>query len=315
VTEPQNPGTPRRWTLHGLNNGLIFTATYHGVRALPRVVSYGIGHIGTWIAWRTMRRTRDALAHNLAPLFPGEDRASLDRRALQVLRSYALDVIDFLRAISVEDARGIFDLVDERHDLLNGLLGRGKGLILVTGHYGNWELGSILITRALGMPLTVVAMAETDPTVNRIRRDIREALGVETIEVRQSLDTPLQIRRHLAHNRVVAMLIDRHYGRDRTPVAMFGRAAWILRTPLLMAYVTGAPILPCSIERIGPGRYKVLCGEPILLDSDRPRDEAIARGAQQVADAIADRVREHPEYWYQFYRYWDAQRDEYHGLD
>jgi hypothetical protein len=34
-----------------------------------------------------------------------------------------------------------------------------------------------------------------------------------------------------------------------------------------------------------------------------------------VADAIADRVRAHPEYWYQFYRYWDAQRDDYHGLD
>jgi lauroyl/myristoyl acyltransferase len=309
---------PRRWTLHGLNNGAIFKATYHGVRTLPRVVSYAIGHAGTWLAWRTMPRTREALAHNLAPLFPGENRASLDRRALRVLRCYALDVIDLLRALSIggeKAARGMFDLVDEHGAVVKGLLARGRGLILITGHYGNWEVGSLLIRHALDLPLTVVAMAETDPTVNRIRRGIREALGAETIEVRQSFDTALQIRRHLAANRIVAMLVDRHYGKDRVPVTMFGRPAWILQTPLLMAYVTGAPLLPCSIERIGPGRFTVRAGSPIFIARDLPRETAIAQGAQQVANAIAERVREHPEYWYHFYRYWDAQRDEYAGLD
>ena len=305
---------PRRWTLHGLNNGLIFAATRYGVRLLPRAVSYAIGRAGTWLAWRTMPRTRGAIAHNLEPLFPGEDRTSLERRALGIFRSYALDVIDFLRALSNPDVRAMFDLADEHGAVLKALLARGRGLILVTGHHGNWEIGSLLIRGALDLPLTVVAMAETDPTVNRIRRDIRETLGVETIEVRQSLDTALQIRRHLAGNRIVAMLVDRHYGRDRVAVTMFGRSGWILRTPLLMAYVSGAPVLPCSVVRIGPGRFTVHVGAPIVIANDLPRDEAIARGAQQVADAITAPVRAHPEYWYHFYRYWDAQCDEYDGL-
>ena len=55
----------------------------------------------------------------------------------------------------------------------------------------------MLIRAGLQLPLTIVAMAEPSPTVNRIRREIREKLGAETIEVRQSLDTPLQIRRCL----------------------------------------------------------------------------------------------------------------------
>ena len=75
----------------------------------------------------------------------------------------------------------------------------------------------------LGLPLTIVAMAEADPTVNRIRREIRDQIGADTIEVRQSLDTALQIRRHLGENRIVAMLVDRHYGRDRVAVTLFGR--------------------------------------------------------------------------------------------
>ena len=278
---------PRRWTLHGLNNGLIFAATCYGVRTLPRAVAYAIGRAGTWLAWRTMPRTRGAIAHNLEPLFPGEDRTSLERRALGIFRSYALDVIDFLRALSNPDVRAMFDLADEHGAVLKALLARGRGLILVTGHHGNWEIGSLLIRGALDLPLTVVAMAETDPTVNRIRRDIRETLGVETIEVRQSLDTALQIRRHLAGNRIVAMLVDRHYGRDRVAVTMFGRSGWILRTPLLMAYVSGAPVLPCSVVRIGPGRFT-----RARWRADRHRQRSSARRSDRPRRA-AGRGRHH----------------------
>jgi lauroyl/myristoyl acyltransferase len=307
---------PRRWTLHGLNSGLIFSATYHGVRTLPRAVSYAIGYVGTWLAWRCLTSTREAIAHNLAPLFPDENRASLERRALQTFRCYARDAIDFLRALETPaaDFRQLFDIVDEHREVFESLLARGRGIVLITGHYGNWEVGSLLIRSALDLPLTIVAMAEADPTVNRIRLAIREKLGAETIEVRQSLDTALQIRRSLAHNRIVAMLVDRHIGKDRVAVTLFGRAVWMLRTPLLMAHASGAPVLPCSIERIGPGRFKARPGTPIYVACDIPREAAIKVAAQAVADALAARVREHPEFWYHFYRYWDAQRDDYVGL-
>jgi lauroyl/myristoyl acyltransferase len=307
---------PRKWTLHGLNNGAIFTATYHGVRALPRAVSYGIGYAGTWVAWRTMRRTREAVADNLAAIFPGEDGRALERRALATLRSYARDVIDFLRALGGANGgtRELFEVQEEHRARFRSLHERGKGVILVSGHYGNWEIGSLLIRKALDLPLTIVAMAEANPTVNRIRREIRQTLGADTIEVRQSLDTALQIRRCLADNRIVAMLVDRHFGKDRVAVTMFGRQVWFLRTPLVLAHATGAPLLPCSIERVGPGRFRARVGDPIFVGSDIPRDQAIAGAAQEIASTLEDHVRRCPEYWYHFYRYWDAQHDNYDGL-
>jgi lauroyl/myristoyl acyltransferase len=81
-----------------------------------------------------------------------------------------------------------------------------------------------------------------------------------------------------------------------------------------MGHLTGAPVLPCSVERLGPGRFAVRPGTPIYLAADVPRDQAIARAAQLVADTLEQRIREHPEFWYHFYRYWDAQRDAYEGL-
>ena len=105
------------------------------------------------------------------------------------------------------------------------------------------------------------------------------------------------------------MLVDRHLGRDRVSVKFLGREASFLRTPALLAYMTGAPILPCFIERIGAGRFAAQPGTPIRVAREGPRDAAILAATQEIADALAVRVRAHPEDRYHFYRYWDAQRD------
>jgi KDO2-lipid IV(A) lauroyltransferase len=300
---------PKRWTLHSLNNGVIFGLTVRGVRVLPRAVSYGIGRAGTWLAWRLMRGTTAAIADNLAPVLPDAGAAERRRRARQVLLNYARDTIDFLRALSADAAEleRTFDLGTHNQAIFDEVLRGGRGGLLVTGHCGNWEIGGLLMSRVVRLPLTVVAMAETDPEVNRLRQDIRERMGIETLEVRQSLDTALQIRRLLAANRFVALLIDRHLGRDRVPVTLFGRPVWFLQTPAVLAYMTGAPLVPCFIERVGAGRFTTLAYPPIHVDRSQPREQAVQQATQQVAAAIEARVRTNPDAWYQFYPYWQAQ--------
>jgi lauroyl/myristoyl acyltransferase len=300
--------TPRRWTLHGLNNGAIFRATRRGVSVLPRWVSYSIGHGGTWLAWRLMGSTRRAVAGNLRPLFPDESERQLERRALQTLRAYARDVIDFLRALDVPPAAAaqLFSYPSDDGRRMNELLAQGKGVILITGHFGNWEIGSVFLRRLFGLPLTIVAMAEADDEVNRIRREIRDALDVDTIEVGRAFDTALQIRKRLSENRMVAMLVDRHVGPDRVEVSLLGRQTWFLRSPALMAYLTGAPIVPCFITRMGPGRFRVEMGQPIPVPPDARRDAAVQHVAQSFADQLAARIRIAPQHWYHFYPYWQA---------
>ena len=299
---------PRRWTLHGLNNGALFRATVRGVTTLPRAVSYAIGHAGTGLAWRLMPQSNEALAHNLRAVFPDETPSQLRRRALATYRAYARDTIDFLRSLDAgpADLERLFDIPASTQQLFADLSKDGRGFLLVTGHYGNWEVGSALM-RALQLPLTVVAMPEADTGVNEMRRAIRDRLGTDTLEVRQSMDTALQIRRRLTEGRSVALLMDRHLGRDRVAVRFLDRDAWFLRTPAVLARLTGAPLVPCFIERIGPGRFRAEAHPPIYVDASADRDTAIQAAAQRFAHHLEARVRAHPEFWYQFYRYWDAQ--------
>ena len=203
-------------------------------------MSYAIGDVGTWLAWRLMRETRRALADNLRAIFPDESTRALERRARDdaAAPTRATSSTSFARsALRQRERQALFDYRPEDAQLFHDLLARGRGIILVTGHYGNWEIGSVLMRR----DREPAAHDHGDgrgrtPEVNRLRREIRDRLGVDTIEVRQSLDTALQIRRRLADNHVVAMLMDRHLGRDRVEVPFLGRPAWFLRTPALMGF-------------------------------------------------------------------------------
>ena len=138
-------GVPRRWTLHGLNNGAIFSATDPGVRRLPRPrARTRSAHGGTWLtAWRDAAPR----ARHSPTISRGASRTSADARSIAVaratLRGYARDIVDFLRALARPTRHGgLFELPPEHPRGFMRLLAQRRGIILVTGHYGNWEIGS-----------------------------------------------------------------------------------------------------------------------------------------------------------------------------
>ena len=198
----------------------------------------------------------------------------------------------------------MFEIEPERLATLQALHAEGRGIILVTGHHGNWEAGAVMMTRFLRLPLTIVAMREANPEVNRIRQRIRDLLGVETLEVRQSLDTPLQIRRALSQNRFVALLVDRHL-RTRP------RRGHVPRTPGVVpsnAHGAGEPHRRAARALLHPPD-RAAAGSP-RCPAARSPCAAISRAtppsshaAQEIADQLAEQVRAHPECWYHFYRY------------
>jgi KDO2-lipid IV(A) lauroyltransferase len=294
-----------RWHLHGLNTGTIFCLTHWGVSHIPRAVSYGIGHAGTWLAFHLMKEATAALIDNLRVVAPRLGERELRALALRTYRSYARETIDFIRSLSTNRRElaswlsplSTFDRVDRT----------GKnGLLLVTGHIGNIELGAVILRAIYEYPLAVVLLPEPDPRVNERRLRMRATLGIETVEVRQEMETALRIRRLLSENRAVAMISDRPLGRDRVDVQFFGRPTAFQRAPALMGYLTGAPLVPSFILRQPDGRYAGFALNPIHVSRTGDRDANVQAAMQEFATALEDMVRQYPHLWYHFYPYWEA---------
>lgn len=296
-----------RWHPRGFNNAAIFGATYYGVTHLPERVSHGIGHLGTWLAWKLQRGGTRALMNNLRHVLPDASNAELRALALRTYRSYAKDTIDFMRFLEMSDAEMTRRVQRIDTSTLDSVIERGEGAISVTAHFGNWEIGAVLLRRIYNYPVSVVVMPELSPAVNALRKQFRRALAIETFEVRQSMDTALRIRGLLRGRHVVGMLLDRYVGRDRVPVTFFGRRAYFLRTPALMGYLTGCPMVPAFVYRLDDGRYSGVCLPPIYVDREGDRDRNVQRATQLFADLLEEQIRRQPHYWYQFYPFWETQ--------
>lgn len=296
---------PVRWISHGFNNGTVFMLALLGSTHIPRWLAAPLIYVGALYLRRSLASTTAALIANLRVVFPEESGNALYARTLTTYISYAWDYVDFVKALRWPREKVLARFAYEHGERLQRALAMQRGVIIVTGHFGNWEAGGVVM-RALDIPLTVVAMPEPDPHVNAYRHRIRTSLGVETLEVRQSIDTPLQIRRLLSEGRAVAMLVDRHVDRDRVEVTFFGRQVQFLGTPVLLAYLTGAPLVPMTLVREGRGRFRALPEEPILVDRNAPRAQEMHRAAQAVAAVLERRIRERPECWYQFYPYFES---------
>jgi KDO2-lipid IV(A) lauroyltransferase len=296
-----------RWHARGLNTGPIFGTTYHIVSRVPRFVSYGIGHVSTWLAYHLARDATEGLLANLRVVCPQASARELRRLALLTYRSYGRDTIDFIRSLSM-GARQLAPRVAQLDsDRFDELLSEQRGVIVVGGHFGNWELGGVALRLLRGYPLTVVGRPEASPVVGQIRRRMRDSLGIETIEIGQMLDTALRIRRVLSANGLVAMLMDRHLGKDRVDVTFFGRRTGFLRSPAMIAHLSDAPMLPSYMLRQPDGRFVGVCGEPIRVDTGLATDEGVRLATQAFATQLEHRIRANPELWYQFYPYWRAE--------
>jgi KDO2-lipid IV(A) lauroyltransferase len=296
--------TALRWHARGLNNGLIFAATYHGVTRLPRACSYGIAYVGTWLAYHLMRDGTRALVDNFRVVRPDATEDQLKQLALSTYRAYARDTIDFIRSLGMTPKQLASFVREENSARLDELMRAGRGVIMVGGHFGNWELGGVALRLLNGHPITVVAKSEASAIVGAFRRRMRDSFSIETLEIGQMLETALQIRRLLAGNSIVAMLLDRHIGRDRVDVTFFGRSVAFLRSPAMIAYLSGAPLLPAFMLRERDDRFYGCFGDAIFVDASKPADVAVREATQAFAGQLEAGIAQHPHLWYQFYPYW-----------
>jgi len=222
------------------------------------------------------------------------DRSAGTREAVCVFENYARTLADYfwLAGRSGDEAFALADIEGSMPVLTSGA-------ILATGHFGFFEFGALVLTRA-GLPVSIVTDAEPTTELTRWRAAYRKRWGAETIELGGDAFSSLRAAGALEAGRLTAMLVDRPAGGRSLSVELPGGAISFSMAPAILSWMTGCPVIPVSVRRTPAGRYVVRTGEPVSADRATSRDTAIEGCTRQIADALVRDFLADPLQWYHF---------------
>lgn len=273
------------------------------LRATGRRGSAAIGGAVGRLAYHLGVR-RDVVEEHLRASFPEEGdrwRRRVARRSYQHLGRETAAMIR-LSAMEPVAVLGLTTVVGL--DALEAALAEGRGVVMVTGHLGNWEVGGSAVA-VRGLPVDVVAQRQANPLVEAMLLQARERLGMRVIERSRASREAL---RSLRDGRLVAFVADQDGRGSGVFVPFMGRPASTHRGPALLALRSGAPLFFGRALRTGAG-YEVAVRR---LDVDRsgPRDEAVHRMTAAFTATLEAEVRAHPEQYFWQHRRWKTRPPE-----
>jgi KDO2-lipid IV(A) lauroyltransferase len=194
--------------------------------------------------------------------------------------------------------------VDEpTDDPIKAAITRGRGAVLVTCHFGNWDIGARALVR-FGCPFNLVMAREANETTVDYVRKAREDAGVRVLLSDASVYGSFNMLRALKRNEVVAMQLDRPLGGDGARlVDFFGAPAWFQAGPIRLARLAGAPIFPVFSLRVGPRHYRIVLGTEQSVARHATVEE-MDRILTSIVAEFEQIVRLHADQWFQFAPYW-----------
>lgn len=275
-------------------------------RRVPRGPTLAIAGALARFYFRLRPKYLEAIRANLSVILsePAES-ARVRRTAGEMVQGHFAAWSDFLRfaSRSPEESSRLVESVVGFSKIEEGRQ-RGRGVLLLTAHLGNWEVGGLMLAQ-VGMPIHVVLVPDIFPGVERARRRLHQACGVTEIPIGQSFVPTLAVMRALEGNAIVAMQGDRDFNNTGIGVPFFGREAFFPRGPLRVAMATGATVLPAFIVRMPDGRYRAIVEDPLPIEREGDRNAALRRNLERYVAVLERYVRSHPQQWYCFYPFWD----------
>jgi len=282
-------------------------------RVTFRVFSAGAGLLRPWsvrtmgnclgsMFYRCSKRYREVALKNLRAAYGAEmSEAEIRSIAREVFRHFAREALQFFYVLSLskDQVDAAVELVDR--EKLDHALAQGKGCIILTGHYGNWEM----LARKLvisGYKVNVIARDSDDPGITGITTRIRESGGYRVFDRDQPI---IGAYRALRGNEILGILPDQNEG-NGVFVDFFSRPAGTATGPAVLSLKSGAPIVPVFCESLGNGRYRAVVHSPIEFAPTGNEEADIAELTRLVNAAIEAEVRRNPSQWLWLHDRWKS---------
>jgi KDO2-lipid IV(A) lauroyltransferase len=285
----------RRFFAYVIIKGLVGVA-----EVLPRRLGRAVfGNLGA-MAYLVLRRSRRVALANLRLIYgravPDKEIRGLARRAFVNLGRFAYDVAR-LRKAAPHNLKQMVRITGL--DNLDKALARGKGVIALTGHVGNWELLGAYLS-LMGYPISVLATKMKDSKLDDLVVGLRRGVGLSVLERSGGAKGAM---RCLKRGEILGVLIDQDTSVDSVVVDFLGQPAKTAVGPVKLASRTGAAIVPLAMLATDSGEYRIEVREPVELSGDQGSLEA---DVERCSKAIEAFVRAEPSQWVWMHRRWKS---------
>jgi len=287
-------------------------AQYYGIRgsvaalrrlSFERASAFGerIGLLG----YRPFGIRRAVVQRQVAAAFPGLSEPEVERIARASYANLGRTTIE-TALLPTYSRQQVLSLVEQADgwEHVERAFGQGQGVMFVSGHLGNWELGGSYVA-ARGVPLEAVARRMENPLFDRYLNETRQRIGMTVIH---DADAVRRVPRAMREQHGIAFLVDQGaVGLASTWVPFFGRYAKTPRGPAVFALRLKAPLLFACALRQPNGRF-VMHFEPIPVESTGTLDADVDRIVASYTSTLERWVRRAPEQYFWHHRRWKHQR-------
>ena len=253
---------------------------------------------------------RDNLSRSdLAPASHEEARPFERRFEKKVFRHFGRLGAEFLRLCTLSDERVCALVPVEGLDHFREEYRKGQGVILLTGHIGNWEMALRRIAvEAPGRAHPVIRRIKNPAVNDFIDRHRRHCGKGDSILADLG---PKPLIRALRAGEVLIFLLDQNAGEgEGSFVPFLGRQAATYTSLARLSLMTGLPVLPAACQRMAGGHFRGRILPPIFPERSLPPEEAAIRMTALYGQAVDAFVRDYPEQWIWMHRRWKTQPQE-----
>lgn len=269
---------------------------------MPRSLRLKIGRLlghGAWLIVPAWRKKMAADNVEQALHVSAADSLAIVKRSVVRFGPMLMDVLAFPYMTRAKMDRIV---KWEGREHLDAAVAEGKGVVMATAHFGNWEMMAAA-TGLSGYQAVAVGRKQNNPAMDTLITGLRSSVGA-----RATYKTGvLEMARMLGQGWIIGLLMDQDAGPAGLSMYFFGRPSYVPQGPAALARLKQAPIAPCVMFDQQDGSYLMKCWPVLHVERTTDKDADILCMTEQLVHWLEETITERPELWFWLHNRWKTQ--------
>lgn len=258
------------------------------------------GALGVFV-YSVLGFRRGVTLENLRHAFPEKSNDELNRIAQDAFRNVGTALLELVWVPRLVPERIRKVVSFENTELVKEVCSRGKGVLLLTAHFGNWELLAQSVKVFFDIPLNIIVKTQSNSLIDRKVNERRTRQGSKIVPMDLAVR---EVLRALRAGEAVGIVADQSAAKENIAVEFFGRNVPTHEGPAVFSLKTGAPILLLFSIRKPDGTYRVMVEELPTSDLVGYNKENVVVLTKRHVKRTEEIIRAHPDHWMWMHKRW-----------